>query len=131
MPLFGTANNREHVKMHWRPVRTRLRGWLRQSSGMIGLLTLVQGRGLVRIRGLLALFRLTRSLRKWHVLVNHVVHGQVALRDGVGAVGLVLLDKVMHVRSEDVLRVIVDVLLVSRRPEDRRAAAGAAANAHA
>merc|ERR1719161_1471941 len=59
------------------------------------------------------------------------MHGQVALRDGVGAAGLVLVDQLMHVRSHQVLGVLVDVLLVHLLTEDGRPAGRATADANA
>merc|ERR1719262_970124 len=59
------------------------------------------------------------------------MHGQVALRDGVGAAGLVLVDQLMHVRSHQVLGVLVDVLLVHLLTEDGRPACRATADANA
>merc|ERR1719409_1547748 len=59
------------------------------------------------------------------------MHGQVALRDRVGAAGLVLVDQLMHVRSHQVLGVLVDVLLVHLLTKDGRAAGRATADANA
>merc|ERR1719506_1178849 len=59
------------------------------------------------------------------------MHWQVALRDGVGAAGLVLVDQLMHVRSHQVLGVLVDVLLVHLLTEDGRPAGRATADANA
>merc|ERR1719453_2885990 len=59
------------------------------------------------------------------------MHGQVALRDGVGAAGLVLVDQLMHVRSHQVLGVLVDILLVHLLAEDGCPAARATADANA
>merc|ERR1719453_1785669 len=59
------------------------------------------------------------------------MHGQVALRDGVGAAGLVLVDQLMHVRSHQVLGVLVDVLLVHLLTEDGCPAGRATADANA
>merc|ERR1719352_1582603 len=82
-------------------------------------------------RLVLALFGWARSLRKRNVLVDHVVHWQVALGDGVGAAGLVLVGQLVHVTAQDVLGVLVDVGLVRGLAEDGRAAGRAAADAHA
>merc|ERR1719378_1262275 len=82
-------------------------------------------------RLVLALFGWARSLRKRNVLVDHVVHWQVALGDGVGAAGLVLVGQLVHVAAQDVLGVLVDVKLVRALAEDGRAAGRAAADAHA
>merc|ERR1719198_2689101 len=59
------------------------------------------------------------------------MHGQVALRDRVGAAGLVLVDQLMHVRSHQVLGVLVDVLLVHLLTKDGRPAGRATADANA
>merc|ERR1719409_1421094 len=59
------------------------------------------------------------------------MHWQGALRDGVGAAGLVLVDQLMHVRSHQVLGVLVDVLLVHLLTEDGRPAGRATADANA
>merc|ERR1719388_205566 len=74
---------------------------------------------------------MTSCMGRWNVVVDDVVHGQVALGDGVGAAGLVLVDQLVHVRSKHVLAVLVDVLLVNRVPEDGRAARCTAADANA
>merc|ERR1719217_1654174 len=60
-----------------------------------------------------------------------IMHGQVALRDGVGAAGLVLVDQLMHVRAHQVLGVLVDVLLVHLLTKDGRPAGRATADANA
>merc|ERR1719453_1796617 len=63
------------------------------------------------------------------------MHRQVALSDGVGTVRLVLVDQLMHVRTKDVLGVLVHILFVSLLSQDgrstSRAAASRAANANA
>merc|ERR1719478_1284282 len=59
------------------------------------------------------------------------MHWQVALRDGVGAAGLVLVDQLMHVRSHQVLGVLVDVFFVHLLTEDGRPAGRATADANA
>merc|ERR1719409_1659313 len=59
------------------------------------------------------------------------MHGQVALRDGVGAAGLVLVDQLVHVRAQQVLGVRVDVFFVHLLTEDCRTAGRATADANA
>jgi len=102
-----------------------------------------QQRSLPRVMGLLrhqrALLRrkvLSRlgwasSPRNRHVLVERIMHRQVALGDGVGAIRFVLVDEIVHVRSKDVLRVLVDPLVVNLCPDEARTAGGAAADANA
>merc|ERR1719399_1702276 len=82
-------------------------------------------------REVLALLGRARSLRKRNVLVDHVMHGQVTLGDGVGAAGLVLVDQLVHVRSKHVLAVLVDVHFISSLAEDGGAAGRATTDAHA
>merc|ERR1719331_3127313 len=66
------------------------------------------------------------------LLARGVAHNrQVALGDGVGAARLVLVDHLVHVRPEDVLGVLINVLVVQSLPKDGRPAARAAADAHA
>merc|ERR1719446_951906 len=77
---------------------------------------------------LLALFRWARSLCKRHVLVDRVMHRQVALGDGVGAVRLVLVDQLMHVRTKDVLGVLIDILFIPLLAQDGRSTCRAAAS---
>merc|ERR1719379_507869 len=59
------------------------------------------------------------------------IMGGAALGDGVGAVGLVLVDQLVHVGSENVLGVLVHVFVVRGVAEDCCSAACATANAHA
>merc|ERR1719443_2448914 len=100
-----------------------------QTGGLCGILPVVslrvwlrllQRRRLIRLGGVqvLALLGFARSPRNGNVLVDVIVQGKVALGDGVGAVGLVLVDQLMHVRSEDMLGVLVDILFVGRLSED-------------
>merc|ERR1719321_2094087 len=98
--------------------RWRRRRWGRRFRGAVSRLVL-------------ALLGRARNLRERHVLVEHVVHGQVALGDGVSAAGLVLVGQLVHVTAQDVLGVLVDVGLVGSLAEDGRAAGRAAADAHA
>merc|ERR1719460_2712745 len=98
-------------------IRPSLRRWLR----------LLQRRRLRR----LSLLGLASSPRKRDVLVDVLVQRNVALGDGVGAAGLVLVDELVHVAAEDVLGVLVHVHLVASLAEDSRAAGCAAADAHA
>merc|ERR1719263_1735314 len=100
-----------------RGIRPSLRRWLR----------LLQRRRLRR----LSLLGLASSPRNGDVLVDVLVQRQVALGDGVGAAGLVLVDKFVHVAAEDVLAVLVHVHLVPGIAENSRAAGRAAADAHA
>merc|ERR1719446_1152251 len=92
----------------------------------------VQRRRLVALLAqVLALFGWARNLRNGQVLVDVVVQRQVALGDGVGAIGLVLVDELVHVGSENVLGVLVHVLVVGDVAEDCCPTAGEAADAHA
>merc|ERR1719231_1229143 len=92
----------------------------------------VQRRRLVTfLTEVLALFGWARNLRDGQVLVDVVVQGQVALGDRMSAVGFVLVDKLVHVRSKDMLGVLVHVLVVRGVAKDCCSAARAAADAHA
>merc|ERR1719163_1767941 len=94
-------------------------------------LRLFQRRGLRRSIDVLAFLRFASSPRKRDVVVDVLVQRQVALGDGVGAAGLVLVNQLVHVAAENVLAVLVDVHLVPSLAEDGRAAGRAAADAHA
>merc|ERR1719426_193526 len=59
------------------------------------------------------------------------MHGQVALRDGVGAARLVLVDQLVHVRAHQVLGVLIDVFFVHLLTKDGRSAGRATADANA
>merc|ERR1719324_1251499 len=85
----------------------------------------------VLVHAVLARSRRRGVLDKRHVLVERIMHGQVALRDRVGAAGLVLVDQLMHVRSHQVLGVLVDVFLVHLLTKDGRPASRATADANA
>merc|ERR1719324_578600 len=85
----------------------------------------------VLVHALLAFPRRRGVLDKRHVLMERIMHGQVALRDRVGAAGLVLVDQLMHVRSHQVLGVLVDVFLVHLLTKDGRPAGRATADANA
>merc|ERR1719171_2325109 len=87
--------------------------------------------GAVLRHALLAWPRRRSVLDKRHVLVECIMHRQVALRDRVGAAGLVLVDQLVHVRAHDMLGVLVDVLLVHLLTKDCRPAGRATANANA
>merc|ERR1719428_2194214 len=73
-----------------------------------------------------ALPRLIALPARW---VTHV--WQVALRDRVGAVGLVLVDHVVHVGAHEMLGVLVDVFLVPCFTKDACPTGRAAADATA
>merc|ERR1719359_1590211 len=96
-----------------------LRRWLRLS----------QRRRLRRCA--LSLLGFASGPRKRDVVVDVLVQRNVALGDGVGAAGLVLVDKFVHVAAEDMLGVLVHVHFVPSLAENSRAAGGAAADAHA
>merc|ERR1719409_1145602 len=68
-------------------------------------------------------------LNNRHVLVERIMHGQVAFRNRMGAAGLVFVDQLMHVRTQEVFRVVVDVLVMHLLAEDGRTTSRAAANA--
>lgn len=87
----------------------------------------LQRRRLIRLSRF-AWFGFTISPCQGHVLVDRVVHRKVALGDGVGAVGLVLLDERMHLRPKNMFRVFGDVQLVSFWTDEARTTGSAAAN---
>merc|ERR1719375_1117410 len=100
----------------------------------VWLRRLCQWRGFRRIFvSVLVLARLgwARNPRNGQVLVDVVVQRKVALRNGVGATRLVLVDHLMHVRTKDMLGVLVDILVVNLLTDDCGTARSAAAYTYA
>merc|ERR1719159_2300995 len=123
--------------------RSAIGSWRRLLRGRLALLRGVGSRrrlicgglaflgGAVLWHSVLAWPRWHSVLDKRHVLVERIVHRQVALCDRVGATGFVLVDQLVHVRAHQVLGVLVDVLFVHLLTKDGCPAARATADANA
>merc|ERR1719238_761503 len=99
--VCGTATDLRSWRGGLRLWRGGLRLWrsgLRLGRAVVGCFTL---------RQVLARLGWARNLRNRQVVVDVIVQRQVAFGDGMGAAGLVLVDKLVHVAAEDMLGVFV------------------------